>query len=82
MRVALICDLLGEENNGTVIAAMNLIKHLRSRGHTVYVYLLTRRRKVLRIITSFRLLISAPSTRLLRGTEWHWLSLIRKCSLK
>ena len=37
MTVAVICDVLGEANNGTTIAAMNLINALRSRGHTVRV---------------------------------------------
>jgi glycosyltransferase involved in cell wall biosynthesis len=32
-----VCDLLGEENNGTTIASMNLIRYLKSRGHTVRV---------------------------------------------
>ncbi len=36
MTVTLVCDVLGEENNGTTIAAMNLIKaFLKQRGHTV-----------------------------------------------
>lgn len=35
MRIAVVCDVLGEENNGTTVAAMNLIRHLRSRDHDV-----------------------------------------------
>lgn len=35
MTVVIVCDVLGEENNGTTIAAMNLIRHLRARGHRV-----------------------------------------------
>ena len=35
MIITIVCDVLGEENNGTTIAAMNLIRHLKSRGHTV-----------------------------------------------
>lgn len=35
MIITVACDVLGEENNGTTIAAMNLIKYLRSKGHTV-----------------------------------------------
>lgn len=35
MRIAISCDVLGEENNGTSIAAMNLIRSLRSKGHEV-----------------------------------------------
>ena len=35
MTVVIVCDVLGVENNGTTIAAMNLIRHLRSQGHRV-----------------------------------------------
>lgn len=37
MTVVVVCDVLGEENNGTTIAAMNLIRFLRARGHEVRV---------------------------------------------
>ncbi len=37
MTILIVCDVLGEENNGTTIAAMNLIRFLKSRGHTVRV---------------------------------------------
>lgn len=37
MIITVACDVLGEENNGTTIAAMNLINHLRAKGHTVRV---------------------------------------------
>lgn len=37
MTIAIVCDVLGEENNGTTVAAMNLIRHLRGRGHEVRV---------------------------------------------
>jgi len=37
MKVAIVCDVLGKPNNGTTIAALNLISHLRSRGHEVRV---------------------------------------------
>ena len=37
MIVTIVCDVLGEENNGTTIAAFNLIRSLRARGHTVRV---------------------------------------------
>ncbi len=37
MKIAVICDVLGQENNGTTIAAMNLIRSLRKKGHTVRV---------------------------------------------
>jgi len=35
MIITVVCDVLGEENNGTTIASMNLIRFLQSRGHTV-----------------------------------------------
>lgn len=35
MTILVVCDVLGEENNGTTIAAMNLIRFLRQRGHEV-----------------------------------------------
>ena len=35
MTITVVCDVLGEENNGTTIAAMNLIRFLKSQGHTV-----------------------------------------------
>lgn len=35
MIITVVCDVLGEENNGTTIAAMNLIRSLRQKGHTV-----------------------------------------------
>lgn len=31
MKVTIVCDVLGTENNGTTIAAMNLVRSLRSR---------------------------------------------------
>lgn len=37
MTVTIVCDVLGAENNGTTIAAMNLIRSLRAKGHTVRV---------------------------------------------
>lgn len=37
MTLTIICDVLGEENNGTTIAAMNLIRSMRAKGHTVRV---------------------------------------------
>ena len=37
MRVTVVCDVLGKENNGTTIAAMNLIRSLKSKGHRVTV---------------------------------------------
>ncbi len=35
MIITVVCDVLGEENNGTTIAAMNLIRFLKKQGHTV-----------------------------------------------
>ncbi len=37
MRITIVCDVLGEENNGTTVAAMNLIRSLKSKGHKVTV---------------------------------------------
>ncbi len=37
MKVAVICDVLGQANNGTTIAALNLIRTLREKGHEVRV---------------------------------------------
>ena len=35
MKIAVVCDVLGKENNGTTIAAMNLIRFLKKQGHEV-----------------------------------------------
>ena len=35
MKITVVCDVLGEENNGTTLAAMNLIRALREKGHRV-----------------------------------------------
>ncbi|MEG0034572.1 MAG: glycosyltransferase [Bacilli bacterium] len=37
MNILFVCDVLGEENNGTTIAALNIIRYLKSKGHTVKV---------------------------------------------
>lgn len=37
MNISIICDVLGAENNGTTIAAMNLIRSLTAKGHNVKV---------------------------------------------
>lgn len=37
MIITVVCDVLGKENNGTTIAAMNLIKSMKARGHEVRV---------------------------------------------
>lgn len=35
MIITLVSDVLGSENNGTTIAAMNLVNYLKKQGHTV-----------------------------------------------
>lgn len=35
MNITIVCDVLGEENNGTTITAMNLIRSMSARGHHV-----------------------------------------------
>ncbi len=45
MRIAISCDVLGEENNGTSIAAMNLIRSLKAKGHKVRVICCDRQRE-------------------------------------
>ncbi len=37
MIITVVCDVLGKENNGTTIAAMNLINSMKVRGHEVRV---------------------------------------------
>jgi len=37
MIITVVCDVLGLENNGTTIAAMNLIRSLKAKGHDVRV---------------------------------------------
>lgn len=37
MKITIICDVLGEANNGTTLAAMNLIRFLREKGHQLTV---------------------------------------------
>ena len=37
MKICIVSDVLDEENNGTTIAAMNLIRSLKSKGHEVKV---------------------------------------------
>lgn len=45
MVITVVCDVLGEENNGTTIAAMNLIRSLKAKGHTVRVLCADQHRK-------------------------------------
>lgn len=35
MTITVVCDVFGEENNGTLVAMMNLIRYLKSEGHNV-----------------------------------------------
>ena len=37
MKIAIVADVLGEENNGTVVACMNLIRYLKQRGHELHI---------------------------------------------
>ena len=37
MKIAIVTDVLGEENNGTVVACMNLIRYLDSQGHELHI---------------------------------------------
>ena len=37
MKITVVCDVLGKENNGTTIAAMNFIRSMREKGHRVTV---------------------------------------------
>lgn len=37
MKIAVVSDVLGEENNGTTVAAYNLIRFLKKQGHEVRV---------------------------------------------
>lgn len=37
MNVTIVCDVLGKANNGTSVAAYNLIDHLKKQGHNVTV---------------------------------------------
>ena len=45
MIITVVCDVLGEANNGTTIAALNLIRSMRERGHTVRVLCSDQNRK-------------------------------------
>ena len=37
MVITVVCDVLGKANNGTSLAAYNLINSLKEKGHTVRV---------------------------------------------
>ncbi|MDE5671686.1 MAG: glycosyltransferase [Eubacterium sp.] len=45
MTVTVVCDVLGEENNGTTVATMNLVRYLKSRGDTVRILCADQNRK-------------------------------------
>ncbi|MBQ6431120.1 MAG: glycosyltransferase [Oscillospiraceae bacterium] len=45
MTICVVCDVLGRENNGTTIAAMNLIRSLHAKGHTVRIVCPDKERK-------------------------------------
>ncbi|MDR0934871.1 MAG: glycosyltransferase [Erysipelotrichaceae bacterium] len=35
MQITIIAPVLGEENNGTTVATMNLVRHMKNKGHKV-----------------------------------------------
>ena len=37
MKITIVCDVLGESNNGTTLATVNLIRYLTQKGHDVTV---------------------------------------------
>ncbi|MEI3152176.1 MAG: hypothetical protein V8S82_00690 [Eubacteriales bacterium] len=37
MNVTIVCEVLGKANNGTTVAALNLIRSLKEKGHRVKV---------------------------------------------
>lgn len=45
MIVTVVCDVLGEENNGTTVATMNLVRYLKSRGDIVRILCADQNRK-------------------------------------
>ena len=45
MNITVVCDVLGEANNGTTIAALNLIRAMKERGHNVRVVCSDQNRK-------------------------------------
>lgn len=54
MTITIVCDILGEENNGTTIACMNLIRFLRAQGHTVRVVCADQDKAATSVFTSCR----------------------------
>ena len=63
MTITIVCDILGEENNGTTIACMNLIRYLRAQGHTVRVVCADQDKAGNECFTSCRSATSTCSTR-------------------
>lgn len=57
MNITIICDVLGEPNNGTTIATLNLINFLQKQGHIVRVVCPDQDKKEKKIITFFLFLI-------------------------
>lgn len=45
MKILIVCDVLGDENNGTTVASTNLIKYLRSQGDEVRILCADQNRK-------------------------------------
>ncbi len=37
MKITIVCDVLGKTNNGTTLATLNLINHLKEKGHDLTV---------------------------------------------
>lgn len=47
MIITVVCDILGEENNGTAVVTMNLIRYLQSEGNTVRILCADQSKKVI-----------------------------------
>ena len=53
MKVLLVADVLGEENNGTTIACMNLYRYLIQQGDEVKILCCDQDKKAMNNITLF-----------------------------
>lgn len=53
MEITIVCDVLGKENNGTTIAAMNLIRYLKNKDTKLRFYVQTLIRLTKRIFMLF-----------------------------
>ena len=53
MNVTIVCEVLGKANNGTTVAALNLIRSLKEKGHNVKVICPDADREDLKAITFF-----------------------------